>query len=134
MRRLTANRLSGEMTLTMVWKRLREIEDILGDDYDLVRLKHLAHGDTFTEEDMGASYMAGYQIGYEEGKKQARKNKEADLVAKAVNMAAANLAPVVRCKDCDVPHNKWTGCPNLNGMIPPADFYCARGERRRSDD
>ena len=49
-------------------------------------------------------------------------------------MAAADLQPVVRCKDCDVPHNKWTGCPNLNGMIPPGDFYCARGERRRSDD
>lgn len=49
-------------------------------------------------------------------------------------MAAADLQPVVRCKDCDVPHNKWTGCPNLNGMIPPDDFYCARGERRRADD
>ena len=40
---------------------------------------------------------------------------------------------VVRCKDCDVPHNKWTGCPNLNGMIPPPEFFCARGERKREE-
>ena len=37
---------------------------------------------------------------------------------------------VVRCKDCSVPHNKWTGCPRLNGLVPPPDFYCAYGERR----
>lgn len=35
---------------------------------------------------------------------------------------------VVRCADCAVPHNKWTGCPKLNGLIPPPDFYCAFGE------
>ena len=40
---------------------------------------------------------------------------------------------VVRCKDCSVPHNKWTGCPNLNGLIPPPDFFCARGERREEN-
>lgn len=43
---------------------------------------------------------------------------------------AADVVEVVRCKDCDVPHNRWLGCPNLNGLIPPPDFYCARGERR----
>lgn len=45
----------------------------------------------------------------------------------------ADVAEVVRCKDCDVPHNKWLGCPYLNGLIPPPDFYCAKGtpkERR----
>jgi hypothetical protein len=42
----------------------------------------------------------------------------------------ADVVEVVRCKDCDVPHNKWTGCPHLNGLIPPPDFYCAKGERR----
>ena len=40
---------------------------------------------------------------------------------------------VVHCKDCDIPHNKWTGCPNLNGMIPPPDFYCAKGERKQEE-
>ena len=39
----------------------------------------------------------------------------------------ADVVEVVRCKDCDVPHNKWLGCPNLNGLIPPPDFYCAKG-------
>lgn len=42
----------------------------------------------------------------------------------------ADAVEVIRCKDCAVPHNSWTGCPNLNGLIPPADFYCARGERK----
>ena len=41
---------------------------------------------------------------------------------------------VVRCKDCSVPHNKWTGCPNLNGLIPPPDFYCAKGKRNNNKD
>ena len=42
-----------------------------------------------------------------------------------------DVVEVVRCSDCAVPNNKWTGCPNLNGMIPPPDFYCARGERKQ---
>lgn len=42
----------------------------------------------------------------------------------------ADFIGVVRCKDCDVPHNRWLGCPNLNGLIPPPNFYCARGERK----
>jgi hypothetical protein len=44
--------------------------------------------------------------------------------------STADVVEVVRCKDCAVPHNKWLGCPNLNGKIPPPDFYCARGERK----
>ena len=35
---------------------------------------------------------------------------------------------VVRCKDCAVPHNKYTGCPELNGLVTPPDFYCPFGE------
>lgn len=47
----------------------------------------------------------------------------------------ADYVEVVRCKDCDVPHNKWTGCPHLNGLIPPPDFYCAKGTpKERGDD
>ena len=45
-----------------------------------------------------------------------------------------DFVEVVRCKDCDVPHNYWLGCPNLNGLIPPPDFYCARGERKDGAD
>lgn len=40
---------------------------------------------------------------------------------------------VVRCKDCSVPHNKWTGCPILLGLVLPPDFYCAFGERREGE-
>lgn len=39
---------------------------------------------------------------------------------------------VVRCKDCAVPHNKWTGCPKLNGLIPPPEHFCSYGERRNN--
>lgn len=40
---------------------------------------------------------------------------------------------VVRCKDCAVPHNKYTGCPELNGLVTPPDFYCPFGERKDGD-
>ncbi len=46
------------------------------------------------------------------------------------NYIPADFVEVVRCKDCDVPHNAWTGCPKLNGLIPPPDFYCAYGKRK----
>lgn len=41
----------------------------------------------------------------------------------------ADFVEVVRCNDCAIPHNKWTGCPKLNGLIPPPDFFCSYGER-----
>ena len=41
---------------------------------------------------------------------------------------------VVRCKDCAVPHNKYTGCPKLNGLVTPPDFYCQFGERKDGSD
>ena len=46
---------------------------------------------------------------------------------------AADVIQVVRCKDCAIPHNRWTGCPKLNGLITPPDFYCSYGERRKED-
>lgn len=42
----------------------------------------------------------------------------------------ADYVEVVHCRDCDVPHNKFTGCPKLNGLIPPPNYYCAGGERK----
>lgn len=45
----------------------------------------------------------------------------------------ADVVEVVRCKDCAVPHNRWTGCPKFNGLITPPDFYCGCGERRKED-
>lgn len=46
---------------------------------------------------------------------------------------AADVVEVVLCKDCAVPHNRWTGCPKLNGLVTPPDFYCSYGERRKGD-
>ena len=44
-----------------------------------------------------------------------------------------DAVPVVRCKDCAVPHNKYTGCPMLNGLVTPPDFYCPFGERKENE-
>ena len=46
----------------------------------------------------------------------------------------ADVVEVVRCRDCAVPHNFWTGCPHLNGLIPPPNFYCAYGERKTDEN
>ena len=46
------------------------------------------------------------------------------------NEPTADVEEVVHCRDCDVPHNKFTGCPKLNGLIPPPNYYCAGGERK----
>ena len=45
---------------------------------------------------------------------------------------AADVVEVVRCKDCAVMHNNWTGCPHLNGLVPHPMFYCALGERKET--
>ena len=55
-------------------------------------------------------------------------------MAIAASATAADVAPVVRCKDCAVPHNKYTGCPELKGLVTPPDFYCPFGERKDGDD
>lgn len=44
-----------------------------------------------------------------------------------------DAVPVVRCADCPVPHNRWTGCPKLGGLVTPPEFYCAFGEREDGD-
>ena len=55
---------------------------------------------------------------------------EAVLVSDIMNASPVDAVPVVRCKDCAVPHNKYTGCPELNGLVTPPDFYCPFGERK----
>lgn len=55
---------------------------------------------------------------YPEVREKARKELKRDK----------NTEKVIRCKDCAVPHNKWTGCPKLNGLVTPPDFYCAFAE------
>ena len=57
-----------------------------------------------------------------------------DSVLKSLNEApTSDVVQVVRCKDCAVPHNRWTGCPKLNGLVTSPDFYCNYGERRKED-
>lgn len=55
---------------------------------------------------------------------------EAVLASDIKNAPTVDAVPVVRCKDCAVPHNKYTGCPMLNGLVTPPDFYCPFGERK----
>ena len=50
------------------------------------------------------------------------------------NFPAVDAVEVVRCRDCAVPHNKYTGCPELKGLVTPPDFYCPFGERKDGDD
>ena len=57
-----------------------------------------------------------------------------DCMSIVTNAPAADVVEVVRCKDCDVPHNKWIGCRYLNGLIPPPDFYCACGKRKNDKE
>ena len=49
------------------------------------------------------------------------------------NAPTVDAVEVVRCKDCAAPHNKYTGCPELNGLVTPPDFYCPFGKRKDSD-
>ena len=64
-------------------------------------------------------------------------NKSSDYVDGVHSMLEAidsaptvDAVPVVGCKYCAVPHNKYTGCPKLNGLVTPPDFYCPFGERK----
>ena len=59
---------------------------------------------------------------------------EAVLASDIKNAPTVDAVPVVRCRDCAVPHNKYTGCPMLNGLVTPPDFYCPFGERKDGDD
>lgn len=47
-------------------------------------------------------------------------------------MPTVDAVEVVRCKDCIVPHNEWTGCPKLNGLKTTSDFYCPYGKRKEN--
>ena len=59
---------------------------------------------------------------------------EAVLVSDIMNASPVDAVPVVRCRDCAVPHNKYTGCPMLNGLVTPPDFYCPFGKRKDSEE
>lgn len=52
------------------------------------------------------------------------------MIALLMKAPTIDVKPATLCKDCAVPHNKWIGCPNLNGLIPPSGFGCTLGERK----
>lgn len=70
-------------------------------------------------------YMSGEPCGAESGSCELANCRTCDAIALANRLILHGFVPTVRCKDCKVPHNRWTGCPKLNGLIPPPDFYCA---------
>ena len=55
------------------------------------------------------------------------------LLEHGVIVLPADVVEVVRCKDCAIPHNRFTGCPKLNGLIPPENHFCSFGERKEGD-
>lgn len=60
--------------------------------------------------------------------------KAVEALEKQIESPTVDAVEVVRCKDCAVPHNKYTGCPELNGLVTPPDFYCPFGERKDGAD
>lgn len=60
--------------------------------------------------------------------------KAVEALKKQIESSTVDAVEVVRCKNCAVPHNKYTGCPKLNGLVTPPDFYCPFGERKDGDD
>lgn len=58
---------------------------------------------------------------------------ETDVANLLLHAPTVDAVSVVRCRDCAVPHNKYTGCPELNGLVTPPDFYCPFGERKDGD-
>lgn len=63
-------------------------------------------------------------------------------ITKALDMAidaledkfSGNYIKIVRCRDCDIPHNKHTGCPKLGGLVTQPNFYCAFGVPKITED
>lgn len=65
--------------------------------------------------------------------KQIHVSEHRHFIKMVYEQPTADVVQIVRCKDCVVPHNQWTGCPILNGIVTSPDFYCSYGERRKED-
>jgi hypothetical protein len=68
---------------------------------------------------------------YDDGKPMVRVSQFEDGHFRDEHFVEIPTAEVVHCRDCTVPHNRWTGCPRMNGTIMPEDGYCSFGERRK---
>ena len=58
---------------------------------------------------------------------------EAVLASDIKSAPTVDAVEIVRCKYCAVPHNKYTGCPKLNGLVTPPDFFCPFGEQKKGE-
>lgn len=58
---------------------------------------------------------------------------EKEFKQRLLDAPVIDAVEVVRCRDCAVPHNKWTGCSKLNGTVMPPDGFCPFGERRTNN-
>lgn len=106
---LTEQLQAAEIECVRLNNRVEELESMLSEESDLV--SRIALRNALYDAD--AITMQGVKI---------------------INQfPAVNAVPVVRCQNCEVPHNKYTGCPMLNGLVTPPDFYCPFGERKDSD-
>ena len=104
--KLTEQLQAAEIECVRLNNRIEELESMLSEESDLV--SRIALRNTLYDAD--AITMQGVKI---------------------INQfPAVNAVEVVRCRDCAVPHNKYTGCPELNGLVTPPDFYCPFGERK----
>lgn len=77
-------------------------------------------------EDISESVVHSVRGGYPSPEMRGA-NKVIDRIKAA---PTADVVEVVRCKDCAIPHNKFLGCPYLNGLIPPENHFCGYGERK----
>lgn len=106
---LTEQLQAAEIECVRLNNRVEELESMLSEESDLVNRIALRNA----LYDADAITMQGVKI---------------------INQfPAVNAVPVVRCRDRAVPHNKYTGCPMLNGLVTPPDFYCPFGERKDCD-
>lgn len=107
---LTEQLQAAEIECVRLNNRIEELESMLSEESDLV--SRIALRNALYDAD--AITMQGVKI---------------------INQfPSINAVEVVRCMDCAVPHNKYTGCPNLNGLVTPHDFYCPFGERKDGDE
>lgn len=108
--KLTEQLQASEIECVRLNNRIEELESMLSEESDLV--SRIALRNTLYDAD--AITMQGVKI---------------------INQfPAVNAVEVVRCRDCEVPHNKYTGCPMLNGLVTPPDFYCPFGKRKDGDE
>ena len=108
--KLTEQLQAAEIECVRLNNRVEELESMLSEENDLV--SRIALRNALYDAD--AITMQGVKI---------------------INQfPSINAVEVVRGRDCAVPHNKYTGCPELNGLVTPPDFYCPFGERKDGDE